>query len=41
MVYIMGEVLSRADGYASLGNLVGPLIFHTVCMVAGGFCFAG
>ncbi len=39
MVYILGEVLSRAEGYNSLVNLVGPLVFHTVCMVLGGFFF--
>ncbi len=35
----MGEVLSRADGYNTLVNLIGPLVFHTVCMVLGGFFF--
>ncbi len=39
MVYIMGEVLSRAQGYDNLVNLIGPLVFHTVCMVLGGFFY--
>ena len=39
MVYIVGEVLSRAEGYNTLTMLIGPLIFHTVCMFLGGFCF--
>ncbi len=39
MVYILGEVFSRAEGYNTLVNLVGPLVFHTVCMVLGGFFF--
>ncbi len=39
MVYILGEVLSRAEGYNTLVNLIGPLVFHTVCMVLGGFFY--
>ncbi len=35
----MGEVLSRAQGYDNLVNLIGPLVFHTVCMVLGGFFY--
>jgi hypothetical protein len=39
MVYIMGEVLSRAEGYNTLTNLIGPSVFHFVSMFLGGFCF--
>jgi hypothetical protein len=35
----MGEVLSLAPGYDSLANLIGPLIFHFLCMFLGGFFF--
>ncbi len=39
MVYILGEVLSRAEGYNTLVGLIGPLFFHTVSMVLGGFFY--
>jgi hypothetical protein len=39
MVYIMGAVFSRTEGYTGLANLTGPIIFHVACMVLGGFCF--
>ncbi len=39
MVYILGEVLSLAEGYNTLVNLIGPLVFHTACMVLGGYFF--
>ncbi len=35
----MGEVLSRAEGYNTLVGLIGPLVFHTMCMVLGGVFF--
>jgi NADH:ubiquinone oxidoreductase subunit 6 (subunit J) len=39
IVYIMREVLSKTLGYTSLALLLGPFIFHAVCMFAGGFFF--
>jgi hypothetical protein len=33
----LGEVLSHAAGYDSLVSLIGPVEFHTVCMVLGVF----
>ena len=39
IVYIMREVLSFAEGYRSLVNLIGPFIFHALCMFVGGFFF--
>ena len=38
IVYVVREVLSHPSGYNSLPTLIGPLIFHAVCMVVGGFC---
>jgi hypothetical protein len=35
----MGEVFSRAAGYTSLATMIGPLLFHIVCMAVGGFFF--
>jgi hypothetical protein len=35
----MREVLSKNPAYDSLVLLIGPLIFHAVCMFVGGFFF--
>jgi hypothetical protein len=35
----MREVLSQTPGYDSLVLLIGPLIFHSLCMFVGGFFF--
>jgi hypothetical protein len=39
IAFIMREVLSKTAGYTSLVMLIGPLIFHTLCMIIGGFFF--
>jgi hypothetical protein len=35
----MREVLSKTPGYTSLALLIGPFIFHALCMFIGGFFF--
>lgn len=35
MVYILGGVFSRAEGFTTLGGLWGPLAFHAVCTGLG------
>jgi len=36
----MREVLSQSSGYNSLVTLIGPFIFHALCMFGGGFFFS-
>lgn len=35
MVYILGGVFSRADGFTTLSGLWGPMAFHAVCTGLG------
>jgi hypothetical protein len=38
MVYIVGGVLSQAEGFASLSELWGALAFHAIAMAMGTLC---
>ncbi len=37
----MGAVFSRTEGFTSLAGVIGPLVFHTLCMILGGACYVG
>ena len=38
MIWIVGAVVSRTEGYNTLTNLIGAFVFHTVCMIGGALC---
>jgi hypothetical protein len=38
MVYIVGGVISQAEGFSSLSTMWGALAFHAVTMALGTFC---
>jgi hypothetical protein len=38
MVYIVGGVISQAEGFTSLSTMWGALAFHAVTMALGTFC---
>ncbi len=37
LVYILGGVFSLQEGFESLGDLWGPMVFHAVTMALGSF----
>ena len=39
IAYVVREALSLSAGHNSLIPLIGPFIFHIVCMFVGGFFF--
>jgi len=38
MVYVMGAVFSRTEGFTQLSQLWGAILFHTVTMALGIVC---